>query len=496
MARRHQIFALTYTAYAVIYVSRKALSVVKTLIQEDLGISAYGLGTIDSAFLGTYAIFQVFLPSLSDYRGVRPVLVASFVGAAVFCLLFGLGQSAQALTAAWLCEGISHAAVFAVLIKAVSLWFPAPRRSAMLGFWTTSQQVGAIVATMVATYVSTHFGWRAVFYVAAIITAAAALLIYVYLPEPPEAIPCKIQSLESVELTAVDVPPKRRKYGKLSSAAADEDRASSTRSASSPPPGASLDMDIEEPSPAENGSVTRLTAEGSDHAVPPCPPRGFWDVVRVPGLLLCGVAYFCVKLVRYALLFWLPFFLVTQKGLTPAIAGYSSMLFDAGGVAGAIATGYMIQTVFRGHKFVATACLCIATGCALIVLAFTALPPEVTGAADLPPDFTTTLALMAIVGFLIAGPDSVLGASAAADVCERTPGANDRLSTATGIVNGLGSFGGVAQGYVTAVISETLGWPALFIALGCACFGGTVALLPVMWADPKRRIEPKHQLRS
>lgn len=635
LPRKWQIFAVTYFAYAVVYITRKSFSVVKTLIQDDLGLSTYVLGTIDSVFLGTYALFQVFLPSLSDAVGVRPVLLCSLWAAAFFSLTFAVSYSPQALIYSWLFEGISHAPVFAVLVKAVSLWFPPCERGRVLGVWTTSQQIGAMAATTLATFVSTTFGWRAAFTTAAIITAGTAVLVSWTLPEPP-APQMESNAVGSVELPTVSKRRKSVVLGGVEESDRVEVRVKGSDS------GEEIESDEFSSSdttrqgnsavPTRIGSVTnspRLIESVAPAIETPqnVQPMKFLDVLRIPNLIACGVAYFCVKLVRYALLFWLPYFLITELGFGTSLAGYSSMLFDLGGVFGAVASGFLTDRVFKGKRLTTAAVMCVATSFSLFLFAHSAVrsparsiqqsstnplpirpihqpnsvhptlmhsipavplapdthsvngsyihsllqatgiftrsaqlnsdpatvqhlsssnnpivdashanessqlePPLSTSLSSLTPPPTTfsesasesnslsvapirllrqvrpsglgispsnlrvnssiprgperpanfimTLVLMTLVGFFVAGPDSILGAASAGEICERcgNPSAQLALSTATGIVNGLGAFGGVVQGYLTALISETWGWPALFWVLCVAALGSVAAL--------------------
>ena len=52
-----------------------------------------------------------------------------------------------------------------------------------------------------------------------------------------------------------------------------------------------------------------------------------------------GASYFFIKLIRYSLLFWLPFYLETVLQYGSAQAGYFSTSFEIGGVVGTIALG-------------------------------------------------------------------------------------------------------------------------------------------------------------
>src|SRR4029079_14370210 len=58
------------------------------------------------------------------------------------------------------------------------------------------------------------------------------------------------------------------------------------------------------------------------------------------GTVWCyGASYFCIKLIRYSLLFWLPYYLVNELGMDKSHAGDFSTSFEIGGVAGTLLLG-------------------------------------------------------------------------------------------------------------------------------------------------------------
>ena len=58
------------------------------------------------------------------------------------------------------------------------------------------------------------------------------------------------------------------------------------------------------------------------------------SVLSVPGLGSVGAAYTLVKMCRYCLMFWLPYFFVRHVQMSPAAAALTSTVFDLAGVLG------------------------------------------------------------------------------------------------------------------------------------------------------------------
>jgi sugar phosphate permease len=88
-------------------------------------------------------------------------------------------------------------------------------------------------------------------------------------------------------------------------------------------------------------------------------------------------------------------------------------------------------------------------------------------------------AAMMLVGFLLFGPDSLVSGAAAQDV-----GGPHGAATASGFVNGIGSLGAVAQGYLTAYISSEHGWEAMFYVFMALAIVGGITLLPLLKVRP------------
>lgn len=193
-------------------------------------------------------------------------------------------------------------------------------------------------------------------------------------------------------------------------------------------------------------------------------------VLTDPTLWSVGAAYFCLKLIRYSLLFWLPFYLEKSLGFARGDAGYQALAFEAGGVVGAITIGAGSDRFFRGRRALAGALGCAGLVGALVLYA-------IVGRAGVVPNFLA----LAAVGFLLFGPDSLISAAAAQDA--GGPGAT---ATAAGFINGLGSTGALLQGLLTATVAARWGWDRLFhVFVGLAALA-TITLLPRVFAERRR----------
>jgi sugar phosphate permease len=186
-----------------------------------------------------------------------------------------------------------------------------------------------------------------------------------------------------------------------------------------------------------------------------------------------GANYFCMKLTRYSLLFWLPYYFETALHYSPGKAGYMSTSFEAGGIIGVIGAGLLADRVFGRRRVMVAA----------FMTAFLAAALGLYGAVGSDSTAINFFTMM-LVGACLFGPDSLVAGAVAQDV-----GGPRAAGLAAGMVNGMGSMGAILQAFVTVEISKAFGWDALFIVFQLLAVIATLALLPFIFRRPKRRAD-------
>jgi len=207
------------------------------------------------------------------------------------------------------------------------------------------------------------------------------------------------------------------------------------------------------------GPYSSATAPGSPASML---GHGFSLALRNGTLWSYGIAYFFIKLIRYSLLFWLPYYLHTALGLGEVEAGYLSISFEVGGVIGAISIGLISDRLTKWSRSAVAAVGLLGLAGALLLYGFVA-----------PSSPVLQFAIMALIGALLFGPDSLVSAAAAQDA-----GGPAAAATATGFVNGVGSVGALFQGYVTVGIRKAFGWSAVFYVFVALALLSAAALAP------------------
>jgi len=400
LARQRALaLGVTWLSYATYYLGRKGFSALKKPLEHELGIATGALGAIDTAFLAAYTVGQFASGVLGDRWGGRRLVGYGMLASALACIGFGASGGALAFGAWFFVNGLAQSTGWPGNNRIVAEWTTRENRGTVMGLWSTCYQIGGIAATVLAGQLAVRFGWRSALLVPAFIMFAVGLLVLASLPVPP-----------AVELAVAPKP--------------------------------------------EVEATPGVAAETWRPQLAVLRNRVLWSF---------GASYFFIKLVRYALLFWLPYYLATAHGYSTDKAANVSVAFDAGAAVGVIVIGRLADRAPLSHAAL--------SALFVVMLVPVLAAPRVLGLGG----GLGEIVLLAVVGALLVGPESLLSGAAAQNL-----GGPHAAATATGFVNGLGSFGALLQGLVIPSLAARFGWTALFPVLSVLAFGAVLALLPAL----------------
>ena len=169
--------------YFFSYLYRAVNAVVAPDLVRDVGLSAGELGLLTSAYLLSFALFQLPLGILLDRFGPRRVQACLVATGALGALLFSFGQDALTLTIARGIIGIGFAGGLMSSFKAVVIWVPEPRRALANACVMSMGAVGVILASAPTDWAVRLMGWRPAFAWLALVTLIVAGLIWLIVPE-------------------------------------------------------------------------------------------------------------------------------------------------------------------------------------------------------------------------------------------------------------------------------------------------------------------------
>lgn len=184
-------------------------------------------------------------------------------------------------------------------------------------------------------------------------------------------------------------------------------------------------------------------------------------VLRNNEIRSIATMYFFLKMMRYALLFWLPVYLMNSLGYSAVAAASMAACFELFGAAGSILVVRSAQPWFQLRYFLASACY-------LAALAFVCLLHPLFSHAG----WVSTAFSVSLMGFLIHGVDLLMSGVAVLDL---TP--PELHSRSVGFVNAVGSTGQTVSVLVVIWMSLTLGWNSLFnLFVICALAAAAVCI--------------------
>lgn len=409
---RGTVFSVTWLTYAGYYLCRKNFAVSKASLIGDYGFSNIELGWVDTAFLAAYALGQFINGPLGDRFGPKRVVVSGLILSAVVNIAFGFSAALGAFILFYGINGYAQSTGWPGMVKTFANWFSKSERGTLMGIWGTCYQIGGAGATAFATLMIADFGWRWAYYGPAVFMLGITALYFATVKSSP---------------ADAGLPP--------------------------------VEVYKNEPEASRSGGApqTNASSGSDDHD-----SKGvFLEVLTNPSVWILGTTYFFLKLVRYALLFWLPLYMVQELKYELVTAGYLSVVFEVAGFGGSVFAGFVSDKFFGSRRGPIAALMLL--GLAGSCFAF-------SGLASLG---TVYLAVgMGLLGFMIYGPDTILSGTGAIDL-----GSRRGASTAAGIINGLGSIGPVIQGIFIGWFSAKFGWSSLFTVFVFAALASGMLML-------------------
>lgn len=183
--------ALLFAGYAAYYFCRSDLSVAMPLLIDDLhrhGMASNDavirIGQLASWGVVAYAFGKICLTGLGDIWGGRKTFALGLGGAIVFTLIFASSGFLPIFTIAWIGNRLSQSTGWASLIKVCSKWFDYSSYGTVVGILSMSYLVGDAVARgSMGMLLQRGFGWRAIFFFAAIVAGFFLIVNLLFLRE-------------------------------------------------------------------------------------------------------------------------------------------------------------------------------------------------------------------------------------------------------------------------------------------------------------------------
>lgn len=174
-----------WLTYGSFYFCRNNLGVALPGIQAEFGYTKAQLGTILMSLKLAYGVGQFINGQLAEHASPRRLLAIGLLASAALNVVFGWATALYFLTFVWACNGYVQALGWPPTMRAAANWFPALQRGRAIGVIGTGYQLCGALTFVVAGWAAQTFGWRGALYVPAILVAASAVHMLVFLKDAP-----------------------------------------------------------------------------------------------------------------------------------------------------------------------------------------------------------------------------------------------------------------------------------------------------------------------
>jgi len=199
---RWLICALLFFATTINYFDRQILSLVKEILDRQLGWTNEDFGRINGAFQGAYGIGLVAFGWFIDRFGTKIGYAVSITAWSLAAIGHGLVTTLSGFFVARISLGLGEGGNFPSAIKATALWFPKRERALATSLFNSGANVGAIIAPLIVPFVAYRYGWHWAF-----AGAGIAGLIWLCFWIPLYGLPDKKKQVNAAELALIHSDP-------------------------------------------------------------------------------------------------------------------------------------------------------------------------------------------------------------------------------------------------------------------------------------------------
>lgn len=296
--------AVTF-GYALYYVCRLSLGVMKQPLIDAGLLSATQLGIIGACLYWSYAISKLINGFLADSSNIKRFMAMGIAVSAIMNLVMGLlGVSALnggvansvvfvCFCLCWSINGWAQSIGAPTSVIALTRWFPLRIRGTFYGFWSSSHNIGEGLSFVFVSALVAALGWKWGFFGAALGGLVGFTVIVLFMYNSTES-----KGLPSIEVLAGEAQPK-------------------------------------ELSAAEKEAQRKAMQA---------------KVIRNPGVWILALASAFMYMSRYAINEWGIIFLQEAKGYSLMDAGWVIGINPIFGILGTVLSGWLSDVVFKSSR--------------------------------------------------------------------------------------------------------------------------------------------------
>ena len=175
--------------FGIVFFERNAIGPLASYIINDLGLSQAQIGMLGSGLSLAWAIAAYVIGAWSDRTGLRkPFLLVSVLVFSLCSALSGVAATFMMLLLARVIMGFAEGPFLPICFSIMNVVSSPKRRGVNAGLMQNffASLLGTSVAPLVLPWLADTYDWRTAFYLSAIPGLICAVLIWLFVKEPPK----------------------------------------------------------------------------------------------------------------------------------------------------------------------------------------------------------------------------------------------------------------------------------------------------------------------
>jgi ACS family glucarate transporter-like MFS transporter len=204
---RHRVVAFGMSLAVLAFVDRTVIAQAAPLISADLGFDKVMMGTVLSAFLLGYGLFEIPGAWYGDWVGARKGLMRIVLGWSAFTALTGAAWNFTSMVVIRFLFGIGEAGCFPIIAKSLATWLPRSERTRAQGLLWMAARWGGAFTPLLVVWVLQFVSWRVAFVLFGLLGIVWSVIFYRWYRDDPRQHPAvnaaELDLMRDVEPAAI-----------------------------------------------------------------------------------------------------------------------------------------------------------------------------------------------------------------------------------------------------------------------------------------------------
>ncbi len=286
---RWATFLSATVAYALYYVCRLSMNIVRKPIVDDGLFNETQLGVIGSCLFFVYAVGKLANGFLADRCNVRRFMATGLLLTALVNLVLGFSQMFIVFAVLWGLNGWFQSMGAPAGVVSLNRWYDNKDRGTFYGFWSASHNIGEAITFITVAALVSWAGWRSGMIGAGIIGFVGLALVLLFMRDTPQS--CGYMLDREMPADAATSAAENNDFNKAQSA-----------------------------------------------------------VLKNPAIWILALGSAFMYISRYAVNSWGVFYLEAQKGYSNLDAAFIISISSVCGIVGTVFSGLISDKLFRGSR--------------------------------------------------------------------------------------------------------------------------------------------------